>query len=95
LVFAVACSDACASDAAQMNEMNQKAKRIYGIGTSKRRMPLAPLMWGLFAILFVGFGVFRFFEHGHLEWFPLLFGLVAAILGVVSYRRVKELQLNC
>jgi hypothetical protein len=95
LTVAVVCSEACGIEATQTHEMNKRGKRLYGIGTSKRRLPLAPLMWGLFALLFLGVGLLPWFQGRGIEWFLVLFGLVAAILAIASYRRLKELELNC
>jgi len=95
LGFAIVCSDACATDASQLREMNERSKNLYGIGTTKRRVPLGPLMWGLFALLFGGAGVARWYVDGEVEWFLLMFGVVSTIIAIVSYRRVKDLQLNC
>jgi hypothetical protein len=75
--------------------MNQRGKRLYGIGTSRKHLPLAPLMWGLFALLFLGVGLLPWFQGRDIQWFLVLFGLIAAVLAIVSYRRIKELQLNC
>lgn len=75
--------------------MSKRSMHIYGIGTTKRNVPLATLMWGMFALLFSGFGILPWFTHGRIEWFLTLFGLVAAIFAIISYRRYKQLQLNC
>lgn len=80
--------------ASQFHEMNQRALRIYAMDAQPRD-PLAPVMWGLFALLFGGFGVYQSVQRGRIEWFLLLIGLVAAVLAYVSYRRAKGLQLNC
>ena len=95
LDFAVVCGDACAAEATDLQEMNRRAKQVYGIGSAKRRLPLAPLMWAAFAILFGGFGVYEYLSRGRLEWFLLLFGLLSAILAIITYRRAKDLGLNC
>lgn len=93
--FALTCSDACEREAAELHEMNVRAKRIYGIGDTKRVFPLAVLMWGLFALMFGGFGFFNWIVLDRTDWFLLVFGGVCAFLAVISYRRTKSLQLNC
>ena len=92
----LACSDGCQTEIGELREINQRAKQIYGVGTSaKRRLPLASLMWGAFALLFGGLGVYQYVDLGRVDWFLLLFGSLCAVLCVVTYRRMKELKLNC
>lgn len=78
-----------------MHEMNERALRIYGIGSTRRRAPLVPLMWAGFALLFGGYGAFIYFARGDLQWFPLLFGLLTSVMAVATWRRAKELEINC
>lgn len=92
----LACSDACVTQLAELHEINERAKRIYGVGASARRqLPLAPMMWGAFALLFLGFGVGEFYRHGRIEWFLVLFGLVCGVMCVMTWQRLKDLKLNC
>jgi hypothetical protein len=95
LSFAVVCSDACATYATQLQDMTQRSLRLYGIGTTKRNLPLAPVIWGLFAILFTGFGVVGWITEGRPEWFFLGFGVLSGIVAVLALHRYKQLQLNC
>ncbi len=95
LSFAIVCSEQCATSASQSRELEERAKPLYGIGTSKRRVPLGTLMWGMFGFLFLAFGIYSWFANGQLELFALIFGAMSLILAIVSYRRAKELQLNC
>lgn len=94
LVFAVTCSDACERDCTELQEINRRAKRIYGVGDVPRQFPLAAAIWGAFAVLFVGFGIYDFIHTAQMYWFPVLFGLLSGGISVVAYRRAKALQLN-
>lgn len=92
----LACSQACETEIGELREINQRAKRIYGVGrNAKRHLPLASLMWGAFALLFGGFGIYEYFRRGSIEWFLVLFGTLCAVLCVITYLRMKELKLNC
>lgn len=92
----IVCSDACATEIGELREINERAKQLYGVGANaKRRLPLAPLMWGAFALLFLGFGAYGYSMTGRVEWFLVLFGLVCAVLCVVTWRRLRDLKLNC
>lgn len=95
LGFAVTCSERCATDAAELQEMNQRAKRIYGLAGAKPVIPLAVLMWGLMGVMFCSFGAYASVTKGRPEWFLIVFGVLCLVLGVISYRRVRAMQLNC
>ena len=94
LGFAVACNETCAREAAELNEINRRAKRIYGVGDAPKNFPLGAAIWGSFAILFVGFGTYDLFHDARLYWFPLLFGVLSATISVTAYRRAKAMQIN-
>jgi hypothetical protein len=75
--------------------MNQRAKKLYGIGVAKKTIPLGVVMWVLFGLLFGGFGVFESLRSGQPEWFPLMFSVVSFVIAFMAYRRAKEVGLQC
>jgi hypothetical protein len=94
--FAVACSDTCATEYGELNEMNQRGKRIYGIGkNAKKKLPSGVTMWLLFAVFFGGFGILPIFKIGRPDWFFLIFSGISFIVAYISYRRSKDLGLQC
>ncbi|MFT4172337.1 MAG: hypothetical protein QM639_07240 [Rhodocyclaceae bacterium] len=93
--FAIACSTECADEAKAVHEMNQRGKKLYGIGGTKKRLPSGVVMWGLFAALFCGAGVINTISRGTPDWFLLCFGAVSVIVAVIAYRRAKETGLQC
>ena len=94
LGVAIACCEACAKEATDLHEMNQRGKRIYGIGVAKR-MPSGVIVWLLFAVLFGGFGVYQSYRNQQPEWFLLLFGGVSLFIALLAYRRAKDVGLQC
>src|SRR5688572_9671642 len=82
--YAVTCSPECEKDATDMHAMNNKAKRIYGLDDAKKTFPMAVMMWGLFAVMFGGFGIFTTLTKGRPEWFLLIFGAVCLFLAIVT-----------
>ena len=94
LGFAVACSDTCAKEAADLHEMNQRGKRIYGIGM-KPKLASGVIVWIMFAVLFIGWGVFQTIKTGEPEWFPIIFGIGAGVIAAIVYRRSREIGLQC
>ena len=92
--FAVTCSTECAKDASDAREIEQRSKRIYGIGSVRRRLPTAVLVWLLFTVVFLGFGLVLSWRRAEIQWFPILFGLAALAVAVMVFRRTKELGLQ-
>jgi NAD(P)-dependent dehydrogenase (short-subunit alcohol dehydrogenase family) len=95
LGFAVACSDACAAESTDVHEMNQRGKKLYGIGVAKNKIPSGVIMWILFGLLFGGFGVLNSFRNGQAEWFILVFSATSFVVAFIAYRRAKEVGLQC
>jgi uncharacterized membrane protein YhhN len=75
--------------------MNQRGKKIYGIGGSKQKIPSGVIIWVLLGLLFSGFGIFDGLHDGQPEWFSLLFGAASFIIAFIVYRRAKEVGLQC
>jgi len=94
LGFAVVCSEICRVEATDLHEMNQRAKGVYGVGCAPKRFPMASVTLAAFGTLFLAFGARAVVEGTYFGWFPLLFGAVCAVLAVVSYRRVRDMQFN-
>ena len=95
LGHAIACSERCKEDAAELYQMNAKAKRIYGLGGSKKLTPLAPFIWAILASPFIFMLISVYMRKGTIEWFALIFVVGCAAIGVISWRRNKALELNC
>lgn len=93
--YSLTCSPECNKDAADMHTMNNRAKKIYGLGDAKKTLPMAAMMWGLFAAMFGGFGIFTTLTKGETEWFLLTFGVLCLFLAIVTYRRTRALEINC
>jgi hypothetical protein len=94
LGYAVACSETCSKEAAELQEMNNKGKRIYGIGSSKKRLPSGALIYIIMAVVFGGIGIAGSFG-GEIQWFMLIMGAMFGIFSVIAYRRAKDIGLQC
>src|SRR5438046_5957542 len=80
LGFALACSERCAAEATEVNEMTQRAKRMYGLGSTSARVPLAVTMYSLFGIVLPGWSAYEYWwTHRRVEWFPLVFGVLCFV----------------
>ncbi len=94
LGIAIACSDSCAKEAADLHEMNQRGKKIYGIGVPNK-LPSGFIMWMLFALLFGGFGIYQSYRNHEPEWFLLLFSALSFVIALIAYRRAKDVGIQC
>jgi hypothetical protein len=92
---AIACSDVCAKEAVDLHEMNQRGKKIYGIGVAKPKIPSGVIMWLLFAAMFGGFGTYNSIVNREPEWFLLVFAGISVVIAILAYRRAKDVGLQC
>ena len=94
--MAVTCSEACAQEASLLHEMNQRGKKIYGLGGGAQSViPSGVIMWALFCIFFIAFGVLAYIRSGNVEPFTLGFGTLCGIVGLIAYRRTRSIGLQC
>lgn len=91
----LACSEACVPEVDAYNQMMDKSKQIYGIGSHSKWPSTGILVYFLFALLFLGFGLYPWFVVGEVEWFSLIMGIGFVIIGIVVYVRTRSLKLNC
>lgn len=94
LGFAIACSKVCAEEAAALKEMNQRVKRMFGIGAAPRKLSVGVIMLGLFAVFYMGFGIYQSLQKDEPDWFLLIFGCIFAGIAVMAYRRAKEIGIQ-
>ncbi len=91
----LACSDECVNEVSATNQIIDRSKQIYSIGT-KTRLPATGILFYLFfALVFSGFGLFPLTEHRNIEWFPLTMGIGFFLFGIIGYVRTRALHLNC
>lgn len=93
LGMAIACCEACTKEAADLHEMNQRGKKICGIGVAKKT-PSEVIVWLVFAALFGGFGILSY-QNNEPDWFLLFFGGASLFIALLTYRRAKDLGIQC
>jgi hypothetical protein len=87
LQFAVVCSAACAKDASEARELAGRSRLVYGIGSPRRRIPTAVLVYGLISLLLLGLGLLPLIIGKRPEWVLTSMGLVIALVAIIIYRR--------
>lgn len=91
----LACSDTCASEVGAINEMNDRAKQIYGIGSKSKLPATGILFYFFFALVCLGVGLYPLAYGKSVEWFLVLVGFGFLVFGTMAYVRTRKLRLNC
>lgn len=91
----LACCDVCAQEVADQNQIIDKSKQIYGIGSTSKLPPSGILVYLFFGLVFTGFGVYPWVMYGEPEWFSLIMGGGFFAVGILVYYRTRSLRLNC
>lgn len=89
------CSDICVTELSEQNQIIDKSKRIYSIGTKAPLIPTGLLMYFFFGFTFGGFGIFQTIKNGSPEWFLLVMGTGFLVVGVLAWIKNRKLNLNC
>ncbi|MDL2268446.1 DUF2180 family protein [Desulfosarcina sp. OttesenSCG-928-A07] len=88
-ILGLTCSEACKHELSELREMNQRGKKIYGIGVP-RKIPTIVWMWLLFGLLFGGFAVFQYLKKGYPEWFLILFSGACFFFSIFTWWRSRD-----
>jgi len=92
---AIACSEVCGQEATALHEMNQRGKKIYGIGIAKPKVVSGVIAWLLLAALFGGTGTYGAFGNKQGAWFLLAFAGISIVIAIIAHRRAKDIGLQC
>lgn len=91
----LACGEACADEVKAINEIVDRSKQIYSIG-SKSKLPATGIfLYAFFALAFMGFGLFPLSQGKSAEWFLVIMGAGFLVIGVMGYVRTRKLRINC
>ena len=91
----IACSKECENDVYDLNAIIDKSKRIYSIGTSSKLPPTGIIMYFIFTLLFISWGIYNSMNRERIDYFTLLMGAGFLVITIMAYVRNKKLNLNC
>lgn len=91
---AVVCSEACAKEAPEYDEMMQRSKKVYGIGLKTKAIPSGIIVWGTAGVGFFAFGVYNSLTPNPVDWLSLGMGVIFVGFAVFAYVRTKDLGLR-
>lgn len=92
----LACSDACAKDAKELVEMNERGKKIYGIGEYKNnKLATGVKIWLLLsAVMWISFG-FGYFSYRNVDYGSLVMAVGFSFVTAIIYRSSKNTGIKC
>ena len=91
--MAVTCSEECANYAKDMDEMMTRGKAIYGMSESSSSLSISVVMWLVFGVLFLGWGVYDTVTDKP-NYFSIAFGVVCMFLSGITHRRHKKIGIQ-
>jgi hypothetical protein len=91
----LACSDACVNEVKDINEIIDRSKQIYSIGSKSKLPATGIILYAFFALAFMGFGLFPLSQGKPVEWYMLVMGAGFLVIGIVGYVRTRKLRINC
>ena len=93
--YGLACSEACGEEVKILKEIMGKNAQIYNIGSNSKVPPTGVLMYGLFGIFFIAWGIYNSLNREKIDFFILILGIGFIAFGIYTYFRVRKLNLNC
>ena len=91
----ITCSDDCTKEIDEQNQIIDKSKKIYSIGSKSPLMPTGLLMHFFFGFAFGGFGLYQTLKSGSPNWFLLVMGAGFLVVGCIGWYRNRKLNINC
>lgn len=91
----IACSKECEKEVHEINQIVDRSKQIYSIGSKPNAVPSGILIYVFFSVLFLGWSGFEYLTKSRINEFLIVMGLGFVVMGIIMYRRIKKLNLNC
>ncbi len=92
----LACSDACAKDANEYNQITERSKKIYGIGNHKSKLPASGvILWAAFALVMWGLFIVPYFWKGLVLYENLILAALFSVATVVAYYSSRRTGVQC
>jgi len=89
------CSESCAAELADLDEIMRKNKVLLGIGSARKSIPTGLLMFFFFGVMFTGFGLYFALVKGREDYFLVLMGLGFLVIGGIGWWRNRKINLSC
>ena len=92
----IACCEACAMDAKELVEMNERGKKLYGIGQYKsNKLASGVWVWLLLTIVMWSLAAVAYFDAHRVDYGTLAMAIVFTVVTGIVYRSSKRTGLQC
>ncbi|MGD8592015.1 MAG: hypothetical protein PVF82_04240 [Gammaproteobacteria bacterium] len=91
----LACSEACVKEINDYNEMMDRSKRMYSIGSGSRLPPTGIIFLLFFGVMFTSFGTYNSIVRDRADFFTIVLGTGFLVIALITYIRTRKLKLNC
>jgi hypothetical protein len=96
LEHGLACSKDCAIDVDEYNQLNEKGKIIYGIGSRKSKIPsTGVILWSVFSLVMWGLFLVPYFTKDKVIYGNLTMAILFTIIAALSYYSSKRTGIQC
>jgi len=75
--------------------MNQRSKRLVGVGTKTNAVASGVIVYGLFSLFFLGWRAVSYFRNAYLDVPSLALAALFGVVAVFAYRRAKRFNIQC
>lgn len=92
----LACSEECAADAKEYNQITERSKKIYGIGGYKSKMPASGvILWAAFALVMWGLFVVPYLWKGLVLYENLVLAVLFSVATAIAYYSSRRTGVQC
>ena len=75
--------------------MNQRSKRLVGVGTKTNAVASGVFIYGLFSLFFLGWSAVIYYRSAQLDVPSLGLAVLFGIVAVFAHRRAKQFNIQC
>ncbi|MET1078965.1 MAG: hypothetical protein ABWY06_13205 [Pseudomonas sp.] len=92
----LACCSACEADAKELIEMNERAKKLYGIGQyHSNKLASGVIVWLLLSAVMCSTAGYVYVAKGRLDYVTTAMAVVFLIITFIVYRASKKTGIQC
>src|SRR3989338_416555 len=92
----LACSSECEKDVKELIEMNERGKRLYGIGQyQSNKLASGVIVWLLLSAVMLSVAIYVYITPGRFDYVTTAMATVFLMITVIVYRASKSTGIKC
>lgn len=92
----LACSDECAKETNEYNEITERSKKIYGIGGYQSKIPSSGVfLWGAFALVMWGLFIVPYVWRGVVLYENVVMAVLFSLATGIAYYSSRRTGVKC